>query len=302
MQFGVFNYSRTPYAEIARHVRDAEQLGFDSAWVDDDLLVPSYADLEPWTLLGALARDTSRIRLGTMVSAITFRHPTFLAAQVLTLDQVSDGRAALGLGSGGPPHRYDAFGHAGWKPRERAERLEEQAAIIGPLLRGDTVDFTGQHYTVRDVQLPGTVQQPRPPFIIAAHGERALKVVARFADGWNSLGGILFPEPDPPPTLTLAESLAETRRLSEKLDDACREIGRDPGTVRRSVQALKPDPDPLSSLDAFDEYVGAYEELGIDELILYWPPADLAFGERKPIPPARQAVYEKVAAERIALR
>ncbi len=302
MQFGVFNYSRTPYAEIARHVRDAEQLGFDSAWVDDDLLVPSYADLEPWTLLGALARDTSRIRLGTMVSAITFRHPTFLAAQVLTLDQVSDGRAALGLGSGGPPHRYDAFGHADWKPRERAERLEEQAAIIGPLLRGDTVDFTGQHYTVRDVQLPGTVQQPRPPFIIAAHGERALKVVARFADGWNSLGGILFPEPDPPPTLTLAESLAETRRLSEKLDDACREIGRDPGTVRRSVQALKPDPDPLSSLDAFDEYVGAYEELGIDELILYWPPADLAFGERKPIPPARQAVYEKVAAERIALR
>lgn len=302
MQFGIFNFSRAPYGEIARHFRDAEHLGFASAWVDDDLLVPEYADLEPWTLLGALARDTSRIRLGTMVSAITFRHPTFLAAQALTLEQVSDGRAALGLGSGGPPHRYDAFGHAAWTPRERAERLEEQAAIIGPLLRGETVDFAGQHYTIENVHLPGAIQQPRPPFIVAAHGNRALKVVARYADGWNSLGGIQFPEPDPPRTLSLAEAIAETRRLSEKLDQSCLEIGRDPATVRRSVQVLKPDPDPLSSLDAFDEYVGAYEELGIDELILYWPPVDLAFGERKPIPPARQALYEKIASERIASR
>jgi alkanesulfonate monooxygenase SsuD/methylene tetrahydromethanopterin reductase-like flavin-dependent oxidoreductase (luciferase family) len=302
MQFGIFNFSRAPYSEIARHFRDAEQLGFSSGWVDDDLLVPEYADLEPWTLLGALARDTSSIRLGTMVSAITFRHPTFLAAQVLTLDQVSDGRAALGLGSGGPPHRYGAFGHDDWGPRERAERLDEQAAIIGPMLRGETVNFDGKHYAVEGVHLPSSVQQPRPPFIVAAHGDRALKVVARYADGWNSLGGITFPEPEPPRTLSLAEALAETRRLSDKLDQFCLQIGRDPATVRRSVQALKPDSDPLSSLDAFDEYTSAYEELGIDELILYWPPVDLAFGERKPIPSARQALYEKIATERIATR
>jgi alkanesulfonate monooxygenase SsuD/methylene tetrahydromethanopterin reductase-like flavin-dependent oxidoreductase (luciferase family) len=301
MRFGIFNLSRAPYREIARRFREAEQLGFDSAWVDDDLLVPTYADLEPWTLLGALARDTSRIQLGTMVSAITFRHPTFLAMQVVTLDQVSDGRAALGLGSGGPPHPYGAFGHADWGARERAERLEEQAAIIGPLLRGETVDFTGKHYTIGNVRAPDAVQ-PRPPFIIAAHGDRALRAAARYADGWNTLGGIIFPEPDPPPTLSLAASVAETQRLSQRLDQICEEIGRDPRSIRRSVQALKPTPDPLSSLDAFDEYVGAYAEIGIEEVILYWPPLEHQFDQDLPLPAARQSLFERIAAERIANR
>jgi alkanesulfonate monooxygenase SsuD/methylene tetrahydromethanopterin reductase-like flavin-dependent oxidoreductase (luciferase family) len=302
MRFGIFNLSHTPYHEIARYFQNAEQLGFDSAWVDDDLLVPEYADLEPWTLLGALARDTSRMQLGTMVTAITFRHPTFLAAQVATLDQVSDGRAALGLGSGGPPHPYGAFGHADWGPRERAERLEEQAAILDPLLRGESVDFSGRHYSVVRASMPNAVQKPRPPFIIAAHGDRALRTVARHADGWNSLGGLLFPEPDPPRTLTLAEAVAETRRLSERLDRFCEELGRDPATLRRSVQAIKPNPEPFSSLDAFDAYVGAYEEIGIDELILYWPPVDLLFERRGPVPARRQAIFERIAAERIAAR
>ena len=302
MRFGIFNLSHTPYREIARHFQTAEELGFDSAWVDDDLLVPEYADLEPWTLLGALARDTSRMQLGTMVTAITFRHPTFLAAQVATLDQVSDGRAALGLGSGGPPHPYRAFGHADWGPRERAERLEEQAAILDPLLRGETVDFSGRHYTVVQASMPNAVLKPRPPFIIAAHGDRALRTVARHADGWNSLGGLRFPEPDPPRTMPLAEAVAETRRLSERLDRSCEELGREPATVRRSVQAIKPNPEPFSSLDAFDAYVGAYEEIGIDELILYWPPVDLLFERRGPIPASRQATFERIAAERIANR
>ena len=302
MRFGFFNLSHTPYRDITRHFQNAEQLGFDSAWVDDDLLVPEYADLEPWTLLGALARDTNRMQLGTMVTAITFRHPTFLAAQVATLDQISDGRAALGLGSGGPPHPYGAFGHTDWGPRERAERLEEQAAILGPLLRGETVDFSGRHYSVAQASMPSAVQKPRPLFIIAAHGDRALRTVARHADGWNSLGGLLFPEPDPPRTLTLEEAVAETRRLSKRLNRFCEELGRNPDTVRRSVQAIKPNPDPFSSFDAFDAYVGAYEEIGIDELILYWPPVDLLFERRGPVPASRQAIFERIAAERIANR
>src|SRR5215218_10350098 len=114
MRFGIFTFSRAPYAEIARHFRVAEELGFASAWVNDDLIVPDYADFEPWTLLGALARDTTRIRLGTMVSAITFRHPTFLAAQVTTLDQISEGRVTLGIGSAGPPPPYAAFTQNEW--------------------------------------------------------------------------------------------------------------------------------------------------------------------------------------------
>ena len=302
MQFGVFTFSRSPYQEIARHFRQAEEMGFDSAWVDDDLLVPEYGDLEPWSLLAALSRDTQRMQLGTMVSAIPFRPPVFLAVQAITVNLISEGRAALGLGSGGGEHRFDAFGHAAWGGRERAERLEEQAAILAPLLRGETINHTGKHYTIENVHIPGAELARKPPLVVAAHGDRALRVAARYADGWNCLTGIVFPESDPPVEMTLQESVAAVKRLSERLDEFCAEIGRDPREVRRSVQGLKSNPDPLSSLDAFDEVVGAYEEAGIDEIILYWPPVDLAFGGWQPIPRERQATYELIATERIASR
>ncbi len=134
MRFGIFGFSRIPYRTLADRVRLVEELGFASAWVDDDLLPPSYSEFEPWTLLGALARDTSTIRLGTMVTAIPFRHPSLLAAQVVTLDHISAGRAEIGLGAGGPPNPYRAFSHTEWSPGERAERLEEYVAVLGPLL------------------------------------------------------------------------------------------------------------------------------------------------------------------------
>lgn len=299
MQFGIFNFSRSPYTEIARRIQEAEALGFDSAWVNDDLLVPEYGDLEPWTLLGALARDTSRIRLGTMVSAISFRHPTFLASQVISLDLISDGRANLGLGAGGASHPNGAFGQATWGARERAERLEEQAAILAPLLRGETVNVDGKHYTVTDATMPAAIQTPRPRLIVAAHGERALRVAARYGDGWNSMAGIVFPEPDPPRALSLMGVVAETKRLSGRLDQICAEIGRDPESLRRSVLVLNVTPEPFSSLDAFDAVVGAYADIGIEELILYWPPVDLALPSRLPVPVERQAMYERIASERI---
>jgi alkanesulfonate monooxygenase SsuD/methylene tetrahydromethanopterin reductase-like flavin-dependent oxidoreductase (luciferase family) len=300
MQFGIFTFSRAPYDEVAQTFRLAEELGFASAWVNDDLMVPDYSDFEPWTLLGGLARETSRIRLGTMVTAITFRHPSLLAAQAITLDHISDGRAALGLGSGGPPHPYAAFGHGEWPPRERVERLEETAAILDLLLRGETVTYEGRHYPIRDARLPEPVQKPRPPLVIAAHGPRALKVVARYADGWNTLGNQPFPAGiDPAQRRPLAEVVAHTRHLSEQLDAACAEIGRDPATIRRSVLALCPNPNPFASLDAFDEFVGAYEEIGFDEVIFYWPPVEYSYGERRPVPGEVQERFERIAAQRV---
>ena len=299
MHFGIFSFGRSPYDELAQRFRQAEALGFASAWVDDDLLTPGYAEFEPWTLLGALARDTTRIRLGTMVTAITFRHPSFLAAQVITLDHLSGGRAELGLGAGGPPNPYGAFSQHEWSARERAERLEEYTAILDPLLRGEPVMRDGRHYPVRDAQVPAAVQRPRPPLIVAAHGDRGLRVTARHADGWNSLGGQPYPLPDPSALRTLPEAVAETKRLSERLDGLCQEIGRNPASIRRSVQALNPVPEPFDSLDAFDEYVGAYEEIGIDELIFYWPPIAY-FLDRDPIPAVEQARFERIASDRIA--
>jgi alkanesulfonate monooxygenase SsuD/methylene tetrahydromethanopterin reductase-like flavin-dependent oxidoreductase (luciferase family) len=301
MRFGIFTFSRAPYAEIAGHFRTAEELGFVSAWVNDDLMVPDYADFEPWTLLGALARDTTRIRLGTMVTAISFRHPSLLAAQVITLDHISSGRVTLGLGSGGPPHPYGAFGHADWSPGERAERLDEQTAILDALLRGERLTHDGRHYPVRNAQLPTPVQRPRPPLVVAAHGDRALRVTARYADGWNTLGGQLFPAGlDPAQRLPSAEAVSRTRQLGDRLDDICAEIGRDPATIQRSVLALCPNPDPFSSLDAFDEYVGGYEAIGIGELMFYWPPIEYSYGQRSPVPAELQARFERIAAARIA--
>jgi alkanesulfonate monooxygenase SsuD/methylene tetrahydromethanopterin reductase-like flavin-dependent oxidoreductase (luciferase family) len=301
MRFGIFTFSRAPYAEIARHFRTAEELGFVSAWVNDDLMVPDYADFEPWSLLGALARDTARIRLGTMVTAISFRHPSLLAAQVITLDHISSGRVTLGLGSGGPPHPYGAFGHVDWSPRERAERLDEQTAILDALLRGERVTREGRHYPVWNAQLPTSVQQPRPPLVVAAHGDQALRVTARYADGWNTLGGQLFPAGlDPAQRLPSAEAVSRTRQLAVRLDDICAEIGRDPATIQRSVLALCPNPDPFSSLDAFDEYVGGYEAIGIGELMFYWPPIEYSYGQRSPVPVEFQARFERIAAARIA--
>jgi alkanesulfonate monooxygenase SsuD/methylene tetrahydromethanopterin reductase-like flavin-dependent oxidoreductase (luciferase family) len=201
-----------------------------------------------------LARETTRIRLGTLVTVITFRHPAFLAAQVITLDHLSQGRAVLGLGTGGPPNNYGALGLDDWSPRERAERLEEQAAILDPLLRGETVNFKGRHYRTQAPRLSESVQRPRPPLIVAAHGDRGLRVVARHADGWNSFGGQPYRvAQDPSKRVSLAEAVAETRRLSERLDGYCLAAGRDPATVRRTVLAYRPLVDPLSSLGAFDE-------------------------------------------------
>jgi alkanesulfonate monooxygenase SsuD/methylene tetrahydromethanopterin reductase-like flavin-dependent oxidoreductase (luciferase family) len=300
MRFGIFGFSRVPYATLADRVREVEAMGFASAWVDDDLLTPGYAELEPWALLGALARETETIQLGTMVSAITFRHPSLLAAQAATVQHLSGGRVTLGLGSGGPPHPYAAFSHAEWTPRERAERLENYVDVLAPLLRGETVTREGTYYPVQDAVLPPAVRQPRVPLVVAAHGERALRVAARHADGWNSLGGQPYPPTGPDDLVTLEEAVAATKRLSDRLDALCRDAGRDPATVRRSVQALRPVPDPFSSLDAFDAYVGSFAEIGIDEIIFYWPPIDYALAGDLEMPAKLQARFERIAAERVA--
>jgi hypothetical protein len=181
------------------------------------------------------------------------------------------------------------------------ERLEEHAAILDALLRGERVTREGQHYPIRDAKLPPPVQRPRPPLVIAAHGDRALRVAARYGDGWNTLGGQPFPAGlDPAQRMPLAEVVSRTRKLSERLDGICVEIGREPAAIQRSVLALCPNPDPFSSLDAFDEYVGAYGTIGIGELIFYWPPVEYSYGRRTMVPAEVQARFERIAAARMS--
>lgn len=302
MRYGVLNFSIGPYELLARRWRVFEELGFDSAWIADDLAVPGYADFESWALLAALARETTRMRIGTLISTVRLRHPTFLAAQVITVDHVSGGRAMVGIGAG-EPEQNEKVGNPPWTARETLERLDEQAGILASVLRGQPIAHDGPYYPTVVEAMPQPLTRPGPPLVIAAHGPLGLRAAARHADVWNCLGGQVYdggPNPDRSDRRSLAGAVAETERLMAKVDEACAGVGRDPDTLARSLLAFRPETDPFASLGAFDDFVGAYAGLGLEEITLYWPPLDQAFGE--PPSPADEARFELIAAQRIASR
>lgn len=297
MRFGTLSLTRAPFEELVERWRWFEALGFDTAWVDDDLVRARVSDYEAWTTLGALARETSRIRIGTLVSTIPFRHPTFLAAQAITVDHLSGGRVSVGLGSGACcPEFNKLVGHGEWSSAERADRFEEQVIVLSSLLRGEPIDHAGPHYPTVVPEMPQPFQRPRPPLILAAHGPRGLRLAARHADGWNCFGGQSYGGPE----RSFKEAIAKTHRLLAGLDEACAEAGRDPASLERSILAFAVRPDPLSSLGWFDEYVGAYEELGIGEIGFFWPP--YFHDDAEPVPAATMAMLERIAAQRMNRR
>ena len=294
-RFGILSFAVGPYQALEAEWRWAEEIGFHSAWIPDTFAVGSLADMEQWTLLGALARATSRIRIGTLVTSIVARHPTLVAAAALTTDRISQGRVEVGLGTG-DKQDFPAFGLAEWPSRERMERLEEQVAMLDRLMRGDELQRETRWYGAMHARVSAPVQRPRPPLLVAAEGPRGLNLVARQADGWCTLGG-RWPMVSGGPVISETQALAATRRRVEQLEALCRDAGRDPALVRRIVLAFRRPVDPLSSIDAFDEFVGSYSGAGIGEFVVYWPPlADLR--ERRPASAERRAIVERIAMAR----
>jgi len=240
-----------------------ERLGFDSAWDCDHFVQPSRPDgpyLEGWTLLSALAACTERIRVGALVSSNTFRHPALLAKQAVTVDHVSGGRLELGLGAGWYEPEHRMYGLDFPPRRELVDRFEESVQVVDSLLRNEFTSFEGRHYRLHDAAFrPAPLQRPRPPLTLGAHRPRMLRIVARYADTWNSHG-----TPD------------EIRSRNAILDEACAEIGRDPAEVTRSLYYWVPRSadDPWSSTDAFLDVVGRYREVGIEEFIIDHPGDD----------------------------
>ncbi len=179
---------------------------------------------DAWITLAGLARDTTRVRLGTLLSAATFRYPGVLAISVAQVDAMSGGRVELGLGAGWYDDEHAAYGIEFPALGERFERLEEQFEIINGLWTTDvdsTYNFSGKHYTLSNSPaLPKPVQSPRPPLIVGGHGARRTpRLAARFADEFN-----------------VAFSSREISKTQfDLVDDACRAIGRDPDSVIRSV-------------------------------------------------------------------
>ena len=263
IRFGLCTDQNLSWEGTLERWRLFERLGFDSVWDCDHYVQPSRPDgpyLEGWTLLAALAARTERIRVGVLVSSNTFRHPALLAKEAVTVDHVSGGRLELGLGAGWYEPEHAMYGLAFPPPRELVDRFREAVEIVDSLLRNERTTYEGAYYQLHDAAFrPGPIQRPRPPLTLGAHGPRMLRIVARYADAWNSFG---TPE--------------QIRSRGAILDEACAAIGRDPRTVLRSLYywVARADDDPWSSTDAFLDVVGRYREAGIEEFILDHPRDD----------------------------
>jgi alkanesulfonate monooxygenase SsuD/methylene tetrahydromethanopterin reductase-like flavin-dependent oxidoreductase (luciferase family) len=292
LRFGLMYLQAAPFDDLIARVRRGEEMGFDSLWVADHMTgqYPGLVSYEAWTLLGAMAVVTDTARIGTLVTPITFRHPALLAMSATTVDHASGGRLEIGLGIGGAPVDGQVVGADDWPGPERVARLEEQVDLLDRLLRGETIESHAGHYPTACAVIEPPLQEPRPPILIAGGGPRLLDLAARRADGWNTLGGQPM-RGTGRPGLPLRDAVAVTGRQVAALGDACERVGRDPGTIRRTLLAYRVHPELLTSADGFSEYVGSYREAGIDEFVFYWP-IDPETAERAP-------KYEE-ALERIA--
>jgi alkanesulfonate monooxygenase SsuD/methylene tetrahydromethanopterin reductase-like flavin-dependent oxidoreductase (luciferase family) len=264
LRFGICTDQNLPFEMLVERWRYFEELGFDSIWDCDHLNQPSSPEgpyFEGWTLLAALAARTERIRVGVLVSSNTFRHPALLAQQAVTLDHVSNGRLELGLGAGWFVPEHERFGIAFPPPRERVDRFREAVEIVDSLLRNESTTFGGRYYRLVGASVrPAPLQHPRPPLTLGAHKTRMLRICAEYADSWNSFG-----------------TVDEMRERNLILDEHCAAIGRDPGEIRRSFYgwASKMEeqrlPDPWQSAAAFEDVVGRYAAVGIDEFVIDQP-------------------------------
>jgi F420-dependent oxidoreductase-like protein len=218
------------YDDLLRVARTAEDCGYDAFFRSDHYLVMGDGDGLPgptdaWVTLAGLARDTSRIRLGTLVSAATFRLPGPLAIAVAQVDAMSGGRVELGLGTGWYDAEHTAYGVPFPPLGERFDRFTEQLEIVTGLWRtapGDTFSFKGAHWTVTDSPaLPKPVQDPHPPVIVGGHGRvRTPRLAARFADEYN----IPFPS-----------SVEATVKQYDRVRAACADAGRATESLQLSV-------------------------------------------------------------------
>jgi alkanesulfonate monooxygenase SsuD/methylene tetrahydromethanopterin reductase-like flavin-dependent oxidoreductase (luciferase family) len=252
----------------------AEELGFDHAWTYDHLSWRSLVD-EPWQAtiptLTAAASVTSRIGLGTFVASPNFRHPVTFAKELATLDDVSQGRFLLGVGSGGTGFDSTVLGLPELSPRERHARFEEFVRGLDELLRFETpgsggISFSGDWFTAVNARMVGTpARSPRLPFVVAAEGPRGLRLAAELADGWLTLGRTAD---------TLDEWWQVVAESSARMDAALHKAGRASATLDRYLNLDGAPQFSLDSVDAWDDAVGRADALGFTDVIGHWPRAD----------------------------
>jgi len=219
----------TTYDDILRVWLEADGVpGIEHAWAFDHFIPlgpdPTGPQLEGWTLLGALAARTERLRVGLMVTGNTYRHPAILANIAATVDHISHGRLDFGIGAGWNEMEHTMYGMQLYAPGERIRRLGEACEVFKLLWTEPRANFDGKYYQLKDALCePKPVQKPYPPIVIGGSGEQlTLRVVARYADIWNFVGG----------------SVEDFRHKQEVLARHCEAIGRDPATITRSIQSM----------------------------------------------------------------
>jgi F420-dependent oxidoreductase-like protein len=264
MRFGLdVAQQRMSWDELVGRVQLAEELGFEGAWGFDHFQ-PMYGEgpgetFEGLTTLAALAGVTTRIRLGLLVTGVTYRHPSVLAAQTLTIDHASHGRLDVSLGAAWYDKEHRELGIPFPSTGERFDLLEDTLEIVTRLWTGEVVSYEGKVASLHDAQMrPTPVQQPHPPIWIGGSGpKRTLPLVARYADVWHSYG-----------------SPNSMREASERIDQLATEAGRDPSDIVRAASLS------LDDLDTARKHAGKWRDAGYDYLVCGWPGAGAAQVER----------------------
>ena len=217
------------WPELLDMIRAIEDLGFDSIWLGEHLLYrwPDRGPRGPWeawTMMAAIAAATSRVEFGPLVACTNFHNPALLAKQATTIDEISGGRLILGLGAGWNETEFRAFG---FPYDHRVDRFKEAFTVIRTLLQEGAIDFDGRWYQVRDCELlPRGPRPGGPPLMIGSNGPQMLRATLSHVQSWNSWFADFGNRP------------AGVSALRDRVDEACREVGRDPADVERTVAVL----------------------------------------------------------------
>jgi alkanesulfonate monooxygenase SsuD/methylene tetrahydromethanopterin reductase-like flavin-dependent oxidoreductase (luciferase family) len=287
MRIGVVVLPELPWAQQVRQWQQLDDWGFHAAYTYDHLAWRSLADSSWYATvptLAAAATATRRIRLGTWVASPNFRHPVPFAKELMTLDDMSQGRFVLGVGAGGEGFDASVLGDDAPTPRERVDRFAEFVEALDLLLTQPSTTYDGAWFRSVDARMvPGCVQRPRLPFVVAANGPRAMRVVARHGQGWATTG--LTPSDDGPERwwATLPDAVG-------RLDDALVSAGRQPSEVERYLSVDASGSFALDSVEQLRDALGRAEALGFTEIVVHWPrPSGVYAGD--------EGVLEQVASE-----
>ena len=273
MRFSFWPNPSQPYTEVKQLAQHVEQTGWDGFWYADNFM-PNALDThapwpEAWITLAAIGAEVPRLRIGTLVTGNTYRHPAILAKMAVTLDHITQGRVVLGLGSGWQENEHQQYGIEFGCVGDRLEKLDEACQAIKMLFIHHTSNFAGKHYQLENATLEPKPLQTALPLLIGGGGEQVtLRITAAHADEWNVWGTV--------------ETLQHKMRV---LDQHCADLGRDPKSIQRSAVALlfmsedekilqqarasaAQRPSIIGTPDEVKDVVQGYADAGVDELIV----------------------------------